>query len=365
MTFIAITFSIMVVSIFLIYKITHYFHCELRYKPLILCGLMAFAINFVTLTLSPYLNREHYVSIALLVVFAAAIVTFYNERLLSVEREAAGEEKANEEEKEAMGLSFFKGLTKSWKKFRDYLSDGLSGRGKKSTVIPAPAAFAERKVEEEEPAPKEVVKKKVEPVLEEAVPDKIIQEEVEPASAKPDREEIIPRIPLLEAPETKPLLLAPAKEKEEIPASEPPRPVNITEALAHLSSLDDILDYAQGCAKEGDYANAIFAYKRALERYQSDDYAPFIVIELVGVYKENGSYEEAVRTINEAMRLAGIAKNDAVKQEFQKNLVYLRTVQYVLSKHNAPRMPFGAIPPTYFDEIENVFASQQLVESAS
>ena len=106
-------------------------------------------------------------------------------------------------------------------------------------------------------------------------------------------------------------------------------------------------------------------HKRALARYQEDAYAPFIIIELGNIYKENGAYEEAIRTYTHAFSLPAVEGSDAVREEFTKNLAYLRIVEYILSQHNAPRTPFNKISPEILKEIEAAFQSQRKQKSVS
>ena len=143
------------------------------------------------------------------------------------------------------------------------------------------------------------------------------------------------------------------------------RLLKLTAAIAKLGSLDDILDYAFSQKNRHNYSNAIFAYKRALARYQEDAYAPFIIIELGNIYKENGAYEEAIRTYTHAFSLPAVEGSDAVREEFTKNLAYLRIVEYILSQHNAPRTPFNKISPEILKEIEAAFQSQRKQKSVS
>ena len=57
--------------------------------------------------------------------------------------------------------------------------------------------------------------------------------------------------------------------------------------------------------------------------------------------------------------LPAVKKNSATKSEFQKNLVYLRTVHLILLKHDALTLPFSKIPKTYLQEIETEFQAAQ------
>ena len=134
----------------------------------------------------------------------------------------------------------------------------------------------------------------------------------------------------------------------------------LAELLPHLGSLDDILDYAYEQRAQGNRRGAILANRKALERYAEDDYAPFIAIELGNLYKEQADYDAAIQVYERSLDIPSVARNDATYQEFAKNLSYLRTVQYILSKHNALDTSFQDIPKEYLEEIEEDFQSRHI-----
>ena len=82
MTFILVTGSIMAVSIFLIYHLCRFIGIEMKWLSLVLCAVMAFLVNAVAISMSPFLDRSHYLRLGVLVIAAAAIVTLFNEHLL-------------------------------------------------------------------------------------------------------------------------------------------------------------------------------------------------------------------------------------------------------------------------------------------
>ncbi|MGP1575134.1 hypothetical protein, partial [Selenomonas sp.] len=92
MTFFLLAAAIMAVSILLLHRIAIFFGCPIRYKSLILCAVMAFLVNFVTLNISPFLTPMHYGLILLFVLAASLGVTFYNARLVkTAPRKAAAD----------------------------------------------------------------------------------------------------------------------------------------------------------------------------------------------------------------------------------------------------------------------------------
>ncbi len=86
--FILVTGSIMAISISLIYRLCRFFDIEMKWSSLVLCAVMAFIVNGAAISMSPFLDRAHYVYLGLLVILAAALVTFFNEKLLSREEAA-------------------------------------------------------------------------------------------------------------------------------------------------------------------------------------------------------------------------------------------------------------------------------------
>ena len=90
MTFILITGSIMSISIFLIYRLCRFFNIEMKWTSLVLCAVMAFIVNGMAITMSPFLDRAHYLRLGILVITAAALVTFFNERMLRKDEALAG-----------------------------------------------------------------------------------------------------------------------------------------------------------------------------------------------------------------------------------------------------------------------------------
>ena len=175
-----------------------------------------------------------------------------------------------------------------------------------------------------------------------------------PAPPKVPEETLSPEPIPTEAPEPKaapaPMEEEPALLQDEYDATEA--------AVAELPTLDDLLDYAYS-HKEKEPDAAIVAYRAAIDRYPEDSYAPFLIIELAGLYKERASYKEAINLYAESLGLPIIADDDAMVQEFSKTLRYLGTVQDILSKHHALATPFSKLTPEILSEIEAEFAKRQ------
>ncbi len=125
-------------------------------------------------------------------------------------------------------------------------------------------------------------------------------------------------------------------------------------------TLDEILDRADTEKKSGNLSAAVSAYKKALEIYGNDDYAPFVAIDLGNIYKEQAAYTNAIKIYEKALTLPAVKKSAETKKQFQKNLIYLQTVHLVLLKHDALSMPFSKIPKNYLQEIESEFQAAQV-----
>ena len=93
----------MAASILFLHRIAIFFDCPIKYKPLILCAVMAFLVNFATLNISSFLTATHYAIILIFVLAASLGVTFYNARLLKKERLTASADIRGEPEAEEAG----------------------------------------------------------------------------------------------------------------------------------------------------------------------------------------------------------------------------------------------------------------------
>ncbi|MBQ7516752.1 MAG: tetratricopeptide repeat protein, partial [Schwartzia sp.] len=132
----------------------------------------------------------------------------------------------------------------------------------------------------------------------------------------------------------------------------------VLDEIKDCATLDELLDFAYDRKSQRCFAPAIVAYERALSSYQDDPYAPFIVIELGNIYKENGAYDEAIRVYRQALSLPAIQGQSGVEADFARNIDYLDTVSHILAQHDVPSLPFNQIPPGYMQEIESAFADR-------
>lgn len=131
-----------------------------------------------------------------------------------------------------------------------------------------------------------------------------------------------------------------------------------------FDTLENFLEYAQAEKVQGHIAAAIVAYKKALDKYRNDDYAPFIAVDLSAMYREQAAYTKAIEVYEDALTLPAVKKNPDVTAEFKKKLAYIKTVQAILLKHNALTTPFSKISREYLREIELEFKENSTTENS-
>ena len=317
----------MAVSIFLIYKLCHFFSIEIKWSSLVFCAVMAFIVNGAAISMSPFLDRAHYLRLGILVITAAAAVTIFNERLLRREEAVAG----------------------------NYTSLATEILAPEDMPAPPP----EEKLAAETPSPAPADGETTTPA-DPAVAARL--------AAKQEAEEAVRAAEALAAEKAaaekaaaeKAAAEKAAAEKaaaEKAAAEKAAHQQELQAKLGSMNSLDDILDFAYA-NKDQQPQDAIFAYQEAIARFSDDDYMPFLIIELGNLYKEQADYRGAVATYAKAMHLPIIADNDAMRQEFAKNIRYLGVVQDILAKHSALSTPFPQIPGSIMQEIETEFQSQ-------
>lgn len=124
----------------------------------------------------------------------------------------------------------------------------------------------------------------------------------------------------------------PEAEQKDAPQPEPAKAI----LPDGLESMDDLLDFAFAQASAKHYAMALLAYSTALEKYRNDDYAPFIIIDMVNLYKSQGQYQAAIDCINEAMDIPAIKANPAYQQNFQN---YLAQIESISHSAASPKVP--------------------------
>jgi colicin import membrane protein len=408
MTFILITGSIMAISIFLIYRLCRFFGIEMKWTSLVLCAVMAFIVNGMAITMSPFLDRAHYLRLGILVITAAALVTFFNERMLRREEALAGctvlpteqlpvEETPPAEDDNDILLARRKKTAetdstddtpvaeipvteetsstqaeppkdepaeKSAAEIKEAQLAVEAAEAAAKVLAEKEAAIAAKKAEEEAKAEKAAKERAAQKKREEAARKKEEAEARAKAEAAAKAKAEAAARAKAEA-ERQAKAAAAAKAKAEAEAKEQARQQELAakrkahekqlkQEISAMDSLDAILDFAYE-TQTTQPKDAIFAYHEAIARYADDDYTPFLVIELGNLYKEQANYSGAIATYKKALSMPIIAQNDAMCQEFTKNIHYLGTVQDILAKHAALSTPFPQIPGDIMQEIEDEF----------
>ena len=398
----------MSISIFLIYRLCRFFNIEMKWTSLVLCAVMAFIVNGMAITMSPFLDRAHYLRLGILVITAAALVTFFNERMLRKDEALAGctvlpteqlpveETPPAEDDKDILlarrnetvetdstddtpvaeipvteetsstqaELPKDEPAEKSAAEIKEAQLAVEAAEAAAKVLAEKEAAIAAKKAEEEAKAEKAAKERAAQKKREEAARKKAEAEARAKAEAAAKAKAEAAARAKAEA-EAKAKADAEAKAKAEAEAKEQARQQELAakrkahekqlkQEISAMDSLDAILDFAYE-TKTAQPKDAIFAYHEAIARYADDDYTPFLVIELGNLYKEQANYSGAIATYKKALDMPIIAQNDAMCQEFTKNIHYLGTVQDILAKHAALSTPFPQIPGDIMQEIEDEF----------
>ena len=176
-----------------------------------------------------------------------------------------------------------------------------------------------------------------------------------PAEKKSERTEFFPLQEVF-----RPLSTLNLNKLEEITQEEKLLPHEVeTNPEEKIDTLDDLLDKAYDERDKGNIWQAIETYKKALERYRNDEYAPFVAIDLGNIYKDKALYSNAIKIFEEALTLPAVERNSSTKKEFVNNLEYLRVVHEVLVKHKALSTPFNKLSKEILQEIDTEFKKVQ------
>jgi len=119
--------------------------------------------------------------------------------------------------------------------------------------------------------------------------------------------------------------------------------------------LDKLVDQAFSLKEQGQINRAIGLFRKALALYPCSDAAPYIAIELGGLLKQKGSYDEAIEVFVNARKMPQLPPDSTLAQEFIDTIAYLRIVRNVLLAHGLGFVPFNDIPTHLKQEIENEF----------
>ena len=340
------------------YKGFKFIGMDLRLESLVLCGVLAFLVNFAAISVSEYLTASHFILLGGLIVVSAFVVTFYNRWLVKRRNPAAIPEL---EPEPALAVTEEEGA-----EIEEFMAA-------ESSLAPAEPMIAVETVSPQsedpiqeaagllEPEDTESVKPGIEPIIVEpaladessvsVIPEEIPSEIIEEVTTESDESD--DSISITED-EMNELGVDPEVSEPAIPSPEE-RYRRMVEEVSALETMDDILDYAYKQRSNDNCANAIYAYKYALERYWDDSYAPFIVIDLCNIYKANGFYSGAIEAYTEALDYPALQDDSAMQLAFRQSINYLKITEHLLDKAQTPGLPFSKIPDELRQTIEQVY----------
>ena len=383
MAYLLMTAGIMALGLFLASRLANACGFLVKGRALALAGLLACGIAVVLPILAPFLTRDYYWKLGLLVLIAALLVTAYNAHLvkkdLAAAEQAAAETPASATPPEQMPETARQAEEQAGEARPDIptpparpaaAANKESDNAAPALDAPAPpqeeaastADTARQAPQAEAPpvpiAPAAFTKEDSRPPRDAAPPPPPGTEEHASARHAPAAQMPEGHTPEKRPPETAAQASekhAPEKRLTEDQAPEAPWAKDI----AALTTLDAFLDYAYAAQQRGDIPRALAAYREALKRYSGDPYVPYLFIDLGNLCKQQARYADCIEVYRRGLRLPIIAENEAMAEEFRKNIRYLRIVYHILEKHQALTTPFGSIPQTYRAEIETAYQAAQ------
>ena len=284
----------MSVCIISIYKIARKLGADISLSALVLCGVSALIINFMAIRVNPFLTKTYYYILGTMIIFAATGTTCYNKYLLYRRSRLAVHGAPSKDNEITQATS------------------------EPETIVEAEVAEEPETTVEVEVAEEPETTAKVEVAEEPEIMAEVeVAEEPETTAEAevPEEPETTAEAEVPEEPETT---------AEAQPAEEAPLPT-LPEGL---DSMDALLDFAFAQTGAGAYELALLAYSTALEQYRNDDYAPFIIIDMVNLYKSQGRYQEAIDCVHNAMDIPAIQASPAYQQNFQNYLAQLKSISH-------------------------------------
>ena len=266
----------MSVCIISIYKIARKLGADISLSALVLCGVSALIINFMAIRVNPFLTKTYYYMLGAMIIFAATGTTCYNKYLL-------------------------------YRRSRLAVHGAPSEDNEITQVTSEPETIVEVAEEPETTAEAEVTEE----------PETTAEAEVT------EEPETTAEVEVTEEPETT------AEVQQAVEAPLPTLPEG-------LDSMDALLDFGFAQTGAGAYELALLAYSTALEQYRNDDYAPFIIIDMVNLYKSQGRYQEAIDCVHNAMDIPAIQESPAYQQNFQNYLAQLKSISHSAVSTQSP-----------------------------
>ena len=278
----------MSVCIISIYKIARKLGADISLSALVLCGVSALIINFMAIRVNPFLTKTYYYMLGAMIIFAATGTTCYNKYLL-YRRSRLAVHGAPSEDNEITQVTSEPETIVEVAEEPEIMTE--------AEVTEEPETTAEAEVTEE--------------------PETTAEAEVT------EEPETTAEVEVTEEPETT------AEVQQAVEAPLPTLPEG-------LDSMDALLDFGFAQTGAGAYELALLAYSTALEQYRNDDYAPFIIIDMVNLYKSQGRYQEAIDCVHNAMDIPAIQESPAYQQNFQNYLAQLKSISHSAVSTQSP-----------------------------
>ena len=304
MIFFIIAASVMSLLIVSIHRLARHFGCELPLSSLVLCGLCAMVINFVIISVTPFLTKSYYYTAGAMITFAAFGTTCYNKYWLHRKLRLAG-----------------------------------------PASLPA---MPQEQVQETQ----EIIQAEPVPAAD-MLPDETQDEPALPPDIPQDAHD--EPVPVDADEETNG---TPAEADEEAEADKEADD-DLAAALTAMTTMDQLLDFAFEHSMQKNHTVALAAYREALARYREDSYAPFIVVSIANIHKELGNYQAAIDSIQSAMNLPALQENESIRKQFEDTRLYLTITRKVLHRAGVDSISFKDIPKKYMSQIESIYNSRK------
>ncbi len=381
MAFFLIVPSVMIVSVLFVHALANRMGLRIYYGTLVAAAFAAFAADFAAVYISPAPDKTFFLRLGILVAVAALVLTVAN--IFFVKRKRTEEKNFNEEVRAAYRAEVEKDSPKTeetpevadvvpvekfeWSESTETVDAEISAPAKadetsdnvshynefsaQNDIDSTDEKSADEKSSDKKSAeefPLEEVFKPLESVPIEKLEKFAREEKKSKPVPEPKPSEVFPYEEVF-----KPLDAVKPETIEKIQDEEKSSPHEPSPELEEkIETLDDILDRAYSERSKGHVWQAIDFYRKALERYRNDEYAPFVAIDLGNVYKEEALYSKAIKIYEEALTLPAVERSTETQKEFVKNLEYLRAVRTVLLRHRALSTPFSKLSKEFLREID-------------
>lgn len=339
--FFIIAASVMSLLIVSIHRLARHFGYELPLSSLVLCGLCAIVINFVIISVTPFLTKSYYYTAGAMITFAAFGTTCYNKYWLHRKLRPAGPAvlpvmPQEQEQDQAQMLV-------PEQEAKEARAEHFLAADIQPEVNAEPAAAPDLPpTTQEEPVP-----------AADMLPNETQDEPALPPDIPQDAHD--EPVPVDADEETNG---TPAEADEEAEADKEADD-DLAAALTAMTTMDQLLDFAFEHSMQKNHTVALAAYREALARYREDSYAPFIVVSIANIHKELGNYQAAIDSIQSAMNLPALQENESIRNQFEDTRLYLTITRNVLHRAGVDSISFKDIPKKYMSQIESIYNSRK------